>query len=272
MKFEPNVTYFIDRSDENAIEVYKRIKDNLKELNQMYLDQNIDMNKVAFYYEDKKGNIFSYNKSVLFYAASSIKIVTCLLTYKMAEEGKLDLSENILVTLDDLKPDTGIIKNNTEDKYYTIDELIKLCIVESDNTAYLKLVDIVGGKDKVEEFGKSLGATHTMEGKDSFGLTNCEDMIIYWKAIKDYIETGKYGQEFKEYLSNPSLKLIEDDSISGNYVRKYGSWDIAYHETGYVETENEYYLIVLTQLYKKDYKEEFINKTAKLLDEINKNI
>ena len=169
MKFEPNVTYFIDRSDENAIEVYKRIKDNLKELNQMYLDQNIDMNKVAFYYEDKKGNIFSYNKSVLFYAASSIKIVTCLLTYKMAEEGKLDLSENILVTLDDLKPDTGIIKNNTEDKYYTIDELIKLCIVESDNTAYLKLVDIVGGKDKVEEFGKSLGATHTMEGKDNFG-------------------------------------------------------------------------------------------------------
>lgn len=272
MKFEPSVSYFIDKNDENAIEAYKGIRDSLKELNEMYLEQNLDMNKVAFYYEDKKGNIFSYNKSVLFYAASSIKILTCLLVYKMVEEGKLDLNDNILVKLEDLKQDTGIIKFNTEDKYYTIGELVRLCIVESDNTAYLKLVDVVGGKDKLEEFGKSLGAQHTMEGKDSFGLINCEDMIIYWKAVKDYVETGKYGQEFKEYLSNPSVKLIEDDSVSGNFVRKYGSWDIAYHEAGYVEAANEYFLIILTQLFKKDYKEDFINKSARILDEINKKL
>ena len=109
-----------------------------------------------------------------------------------------------------------------------------------------------------------------MEGKDLFGLTNCIDMLIYWKEIKKYIKNGKYGNLFKEYLSNPTTKLI--NCLNNNYVRKYGSWDIAYHETGYVESDNEYYLIVLTQLNKEYYTEEFINKTAKLLDEINQEL
>lgn len=244
------------------------IKEKIKELSDMYLNEYLKQNKVAFYYEDNN-NIFSYNKDICFYAASTIKVLTCLYLFKLIDENKIDINEKILVRLDDIKQDTGIIKFNKEDKEYTIKELIKLCIVESDNTAYIKLINYVG-KDKIEEYGKSLGATHTMEGKDLFGLTNCIDMLIYWKEIKKYIKNGKYGNLFKEYLSNPTTKLI--NCLNNNYVRKYGSWDIAYHETGYVESDNEYYLIVLTQLNKEDYKEEFINKTAKLLDEINQEL
>ena len=241
----------------------------LSELNNMYTNEYLKNNKVAFYYEDKKNNIFSFNKDICFYAASSIKILVCLLLYRLIDESKVDINEKILVKLEDLKQDTGIIKFNTEDKEYTIGELIKLCIVESDNTAYIKLVNYVG-KDKLEEYGKSLGAKHTMEGIDLFGIINCTDMLVYWKEVKDYIENGKHGLEFKDYLSNPSVKLI--NVLNNNFVRKYGSWDIAYHEAGYVESDNEYYLMVLTQINKEEYKEEFINKTASLLDDINKEL
>ena len=73
---------------------------------------------------------------------------------------------------------------------------------------------------------------------------------------------------FKDYLINPSVKLIEDKSINDKtFTRKYGSWDIAYHEAGYIE--DEYYLIVLTQLNKKEYKNEFINKAASMINEIH---
>ena len=245
-----------------------KVRNNLSELSNMYTNEYLKKNKVAFYYEDKN-NTFSFNKDIGFYAASAIKILVCLYLYKLIDEDKVDINEKILVKLEDLKQDTGIIKYNTEDKEYTIKELIRLCIVESDNTAYIKLVNYVT-KEKLEEYGKSLGAIHTMEGKDLFGLITCSDMIIYWKEVKKYIETGKHGKEFKDYLSNPSVKLI--NCLDNNYVRKYGSWDIAYHEAGYVESDNEYYLIILTQLNKEDYKEEFINKTAKLLDEINKEL
>ena len=55
-----------------------------------------------------------------------------------------------------------------------------------------------------------------------------------------------------------------------NFVRKYGSWDIAYHEAGYIEDENPFYLIVLTQKNKCVEKEIFINETAKKILEIHR--
>ncbi len=105
-----------------------------------------------------------------------------------------------------------------------------------------------------------------MVGKetDSFGIVNANDMLIYWEAVKKFIDTKNiYSKKFKDWLSTPSVKYISDSSIDNlNFVRKYGSWDIAYHEAGYIEDDNPYYLIVLTQLNKFEYKEKFINDTA----------
>ena len=250
----------------------EKVKSILSELNSMYLEQIYNQNKVAFYYEDRKGNIFSFNKDICFYAASTIKVLACLLMYRLVEKNKFSLDDEILIKLEDHKQDSGIIKLDKEDKNYTIKELIRLCIVESDNTAYLKLVDLLG-KDNIEEFGKALGAIHTMEGKDSFGIVNCTDMLCYFKAVKDYINNGLYGKEFNEYLINPSFNIIDLNNIDNKeFVKKYGLYDIAYHEVGYVESDNEYYMFILTQLNKEEYKEEFINKTAKLLCELNKTI
>ena len=112
-----------------------------------------------------------------------------------------------------------------------------------------------------------------MEGKitDSFGIVNIKDMLIYWQNVKKFIDTNtEYGTIFKSYLQNPSTKLIKDDSINNlPFVRKYGSWDIAYHETGYIDSSDPFYLIILTQLNKERYKEEFINESARLITKIH---
>ena len=149
---------------------------------------------------------------------------------------------------------------------------MKLNITESDNSAYLKLVSMIG-KDKIREYGLSLGAENTMIGKetDSFGITNAKDMLAYWKKVKEFIdENNEYSSLFREWLVNPSFKIVKDESINGKpFVRKYGAYDIAYHEIGYVEDERPYFLMILTQLYQKDYKEKFANKTAKLISELH---
>ncbi len=245
-----------------------KIKTKLYELNSMYLKSD---EKVAYYYEDiNTNNVLSYNPDILFYAASSIKVLVCTMLLEMAENKKIDLNEKLLITMDDLKQDTGIIKFQKEDTYYTIKELIRLAIVESDNTAYIKLVNYVG-KDNLDKYGKELGAKHTMEGKDLFGLINCNDMIIYYKKIKNFIESSKYGLEFQNWLANPSFEIIKKENIGNNiYVKKYGSFDIAYHEAGYVLDKNPFYLIILTQKFKCDDKEEFVNNTAKKIYEIHK--
>ncbi len=229
-------------------------------------------NKVAFYYEDvNTGTVVSFNENICFYAASSIKILVYVLLLEKTVRKEIDLNSEILITMADLKQDTGIIKYQKEDTKYTILELIKLTIIESDNTAYLKLVDLVG-KEYLEKYGKSLGATHTMEGKDCFGIINCEDMIIYWKKVKDFIDNQKeLGPILKSYLLNPSVKLVENKTIEEKpFIRKYGSWYVAYHEAGYIEYTNSYYMIILTQINKVPYKEKFINESAKKILELHK--
>lgn len=239
------------------------------ELNLLYLRQN---EKVAYCYRDINiGTILSYNSDILFYAVSSIKILVCVMLLEMSEKGDINIDEKLLVTMEDLKQDTGVIKFQKEDTYYSIKELIRLTIIESDNIAYIKLVNYVG-KDNLEKYGKSFGAGHTMEGKNLFGLINCDDIIYYWEKVRKYIiDYNKYSIDFYNWLSNPFFSIIEGSSIdNNNFVKKYGSWDIAYHEAGYVEDENPFYLVVLTQKFKNDDKEEVVNETAKRLYKIHK--
>lgn len=257
------------------------IKDNklklkIKLLTDKYIEECFKGKKVAFYYEDiKSSTVISFNQEKCFYAASSIKILVCLLLFEKALNKEIDLNKKILITKKDLKQGTGIIKFQNQDKKYSILKLIKLCIVESDNTAYLKLINLIG-KENLAEYGHSLGAKHTMKGKetDSFGIINCEDMIIYWKKIIEFInDNNEYSYILEEFLTSTTTKLINEKIFEPNkFLRKYGSWDIAYHEAGYIKDDNPYYLIILTQLNKEKYKENFINYTAKKIKEIHKHI
>lgn len=242
-----------------------KIKKEIYNLENMYLKKNLSESggKVAFYYENAvTGDIISYNPEICFYAASSIKILVCVMILEQAANKKIDLNEEILVTMSDLKHDTGIIKYQKKDTKYTIKKLLELTITESDNTAYIKLVNYVG-KDNLIKYGKSLGATHTLEGKDLFGIINCSDMIIYWQKVYNFINNNEYGGIFKKWLLNPSFSIITNNSINNKpFVKKYGSWDIAYHEAGYIEDKEDFYLIILTQLNKKKNKKAFVNNTA----------
>lgn len=271
MNYKINIKCEINNGNEKLLESLDKLKHKLEELNTLYLKQN---EKVAYLYKDiNTDTILSYNSDVLFYAASSIKILVCVMLLEKAENNIIDIEEKLLVSMEDLKQDTGIIKYQKKDTYYSIKDLIRLTITESDNTAYIKLVNYVG-KDSLAEYGKSLGAKHTMEGKDLFGLINCNDMLCYWDRVRKYInDNNKYSIDFYNWLSNPTFSIIEKKSINNNnFVKKYGSWDIAYHEAGYVEDIDPFYLIVLTQKFKCQDKEDFVNETASRIYKIHRQI
>lgn len=245
------------------------LKSKIKELIDIFNDEYYKGNKVAFLYKDDE-NTFSYNENICFYAASTSKILAVLLMFKIIDENKFDLEQSILVTMDDLKQDSGIIKYQKEDTYYTLGELLRLTIVESDNTAYLKIVDLLGGRERLKEFGNSLGAIHTMEGKDSFGITNCTDMLIYLENVMDYIKlNNEHSKMLRTWMLNTTVKKVKPENLNGPFLRKGGEYGVAYHDVGYVEANKPYYLIILTQLMKLDYRDEFINQAAIKIREIN---
>ena len=98
-----------------------KIKEKINNLINIYLKESEKGRKVAFYYENTNtNNNISYNKDLLFYAASSIKVLICLMILELSEQNKINIEDKLLVTMDDIKRGTGIIKEQTKDTYYTI--------------------------------------------------------------------------------------------------------------------------------------------------------
>lgn len=249
----------------------KYIKRNLYNLNKYLLKQD---EKVSYAYKNLITNdIFSFNLDVCFYAASSIKILVCLYLYEQAEKDPNILDNKITLTSEDFKQGSGVLKNNKEKLEYTIRELIYYSLKDSDNTAYIKLMNYVK-QDELKEYGLSLGATHTLEGKDLFGIINASDMICYLTRLYEYLNRNtKLSNELKAFMSNPSYKIIDLKNVDNNlFVRKYGSYGIAFHEVGLVYDKRPYILIILTQKneLRKSIKERYINKVAKKINKINK--
>ncbi len=174
---------------------------------------------------------------------------------------------------EDFKDGSGVIKDNKEKLDYTIRELIYFTLKESDNTAYIKLVEYVT-KEKIIEFGKSLGALHTLEGKDLFGIVSSFDMMIYLEALYKYFQTETIlSKELKKWMINPSYEIIDSQNVNyKEFVKKYGSFGIAYHEVGIVYDDNPYILIILTQKNEKEeqVKKKYINVVAKKILKIHK--
>ena len=107
MNYNVETNYKIDSS----LFKNKQLINAMKKLNNLFLKETYKGNKVSYYYEDLNGNVISYNKDICFYAASAIKILVCLYIMEKARSKKIDLNTKLLVKMDELKPDTGIIKN-----------------------------------------------------------------------------------------------------------------------------------------------------------------
>ena len=247
----------------------KCLRKKIYYLNKYLLKQN---EKVAYAYKNlSTDDMFSFNLDVCFYSASAIKFLVCLYIYEQAEINPEILENELILNPEDFKQGSGVLKNTPNKTNYSVKQLIYYALKESDNTAYIKLVNYVTA-EKLKAYGLSLGAKHTLEGKDLFGIVNASDMLIYLKHLYDYFETNtKFSQELKNNMSNPSYKIIKSKNIDNNlFVRKYGGFGIAFHEVGIVYDENSYILIILTQKNELKDKEKYINKVARKINKIHR--
>ena len=92
-------------------------------------------------------------------------------------------------------------------------------------------------------------------------------------VISKIYEYSKKDKELKDALENPSYFIIKEKNLNNKkFLRKYGSFDIAYHECGIVEDNHPFYLILLTQKGKNKKSSQFINKAAKNITKIYREI
>lgn len=201
----------------------------------------INRNNIYYYYQDKTYNYeIKIKEDEALYGASLVKLSTALYLI----DNDVDLSiEKKYESRFKSGFSTGMSKHKIGDMV-SLGELMKYSITYSDNTAHQMLYDYIG-KDKLQEYSKSLGAKVLLEGWDHFGNQTASDMNIYLNRAYELFTEKENGKLLKEYMNNTDTNALNFDDVS--FLHKYGSYGAYFHDVGIYLGDHPYNVSILTQ-------------------------
>ncbi|WP_143316062.1 serine hydrolase [Clostridium sp. HBUAS56017] len=107
-----------------------------------YLESRIG--SYGFFFEDLSGGfVYGYNENVQMVAAGCMKLPIAVSLIKAVEDKKVGFMDRIQIKREDKVFGTGII-HEFDEREYTVFELLVAMLIQSDNTAANKIIDIVG--------------------------------------------------------------------------------------------------------------------------------
>ncbi|AIS53050.1 peptidoglycan-binding domain-containing protein [Thermoanaerobacter kivui] len=181
---------------------YQELKNNIQALISQY------PGKYGVYFIDlNTGQTFEINGYDLFIAASTYKVPLNFYLYTLITDGKIDPNMKVQYTQADYEGGAGSIQADPVGSYYTIRELSRRSIEESDNIASNMIMRVVG-RDNYIKFMEELGAYVIPY---SSNITSPRDMSMYMKKLLDYVNAHPdTAGELMYYLKN----TIYNDRIS----------------------------------------------------------
>jgi len=222
--------------------------------------------------------LIQINQNNVFPSASTIKLVIMSELLRQVKENKLSLDQTIVLT-DKMKTSgDGILKELNTGHEFTLQEILVLMIIISDNMATNILIDIVG-VDNVNIMAQKLGLMRTrlqrkmMDsaaakcGRDNY--TSANDMLHILELIYK-------GENIDKYYSSIMLDILKKQQVSGRLnlylpkdiviAHKTGGLDKLEHDVGIIYLPNcEYIICVLTnQLKSNKDGREIIGKISKM--------
>ena len=234
---------------------------------------------VSFYFRDlNNGPWFSYNAPYRFEGASLNKVPIMITFFKVAEENPEFLQEKILYENDIEGVYEGFDESLIKGDIYTIEELIRTMIIESDNTSYSLLADFAEknkltpsisdtfeylGLDKDENF-----VTVTQYASMLRTLYNAEylNMEMSSKAL-EIMTQAKFENGISKYLPD-EIKI----------AHKYGvrwfddSEEKQIHDCGIIyKADRPYILCVMTRGDSIPRQEKIISNISKMVFELLNN-
>lgn len=197
----------------------------------------------AYYLDIDSNNTYAYNENEKYFIASVIKAPFSMYIYKLASEGKCDLSTTITMKEENKQTGMGKLKDMEAPKDFTISELIHYAITESDNTA-MKLLVKHFSYDGFTEFAKQIGIENIEDVKHVDNGDICaKDAAVYANAIYEFIEENEYGEALKK-----EMMATKNPMIRSKYpiARKYGWAEKSLHDMAIVYAPHPYVLAICT--------------------------
>jgi len=235
MTFLPTINLSTNTKEEDLTTDIKKITENKKGFYSIYF-KDLESGKELGIDENQINTAASVNK---------VPIVAAL--YLLAKEGKIDLDDRVTIQESDVQDyGTGSIRYQEMPQTYSLRNLAKLALKESDNTA-AHVIEIKVGEENVQKLVDSWGLkqTNMVENK-----TSARDMnIIFEKIYKGEIADAANTKELLDFMTDTDFEdRIPKDLPSNTIVyHKTGDEEGYVHDVGIIKTEKgTYFLGILT--------------------------
>lgn len=225
-----------------------------------YLESRIG--KYSFFFEDlKSGYVYGYNENVSMTAAGCMKLPIAVSLIKAVEDKKVDFMDKIKIETSDKVYGTGIIHEFNE-REYTAFELMVIMLIQSDNTAANKIIDIVG-MEQINEDIRIMGLKNTRLNRktndertaitDVENITTAYDLSKIWKHLSNGTFLNKdNGQMLIDILRRQQIKnklaLYIPDDLKIEISSKTGDKKGIENDTEYLELpKGKFVFTILSQ-------------------------
>lgn len=211
----------------------------------------------SVYIKDLKcGTIYTVNSDKMIPSASIIKLYIMAAAFKCAEENRISLADRVIVTREEKVPFSIVTLLDDKDAL-TVMDLITLMIIQSDNTATNKVIDIVG-IDYINAFIKEQGFNSTRlqrkmmdtaareAGRENY--TSADDVAV----LLEKLYFGKLvNEESSKAMKEIMLSQLDDSMMRRDLedelmiAHKTGSLDGIKHDDGIVYSGAAEYIFVM---------------------------
>jgi beta-lactamase class A len=239
--FENEYIYIADNIDAEG-HTFEEYRNNLNYFQEGLLVTVKNSREVVslLYYDIATGYTFSYNEDVEIPTASTIKTALAIYIMDMASRGEARLDKKLTYTGSFYQGGTGIIQHQEIGTQFTIERLLELMVIESDNVAYRMLLQEFGHKN-VQEYWYSLGTTTTYKSSSTWGNLTATDGLIYMKQLyRFYREHEEYGKKLMDLFKAARFRYlfarrdIEVAHKSGSTKWSQNDLSIVFHDQPFI--------------------------------------
>lgn len=226
----------------NSSKIYLAEKTQLQEKLQKEIIKSIKTfdGEVSVYIKDLKGDIeFCYNDEKLFPSASLVKLLIMASVFKAANDGVLNLNDEMTLLPKHKISGSGKLKNMRTGKKFTIEKLVYYMITESDNTATNMLTDRLGFT-YINWVIKQLGLKNTnfdrlimdLKARDYYHIENYTTA----RDIGIFLTELYYGKIINKEASDKMIEILCQQKINDRIPRFLSKDYTIAHKTGYMKT------------------------------------
>lgn len=198
-----------------------------------------------YFYDLETGYEMTVNSGVHYPVASVVKIPYCTMIYEKMTAGEID--PELLLTYEKRHyfHGTGLVNKGTYGDTYTVMQLLKLAITESDNTAYEMLKDLISWDDFMA-YCQEAGYTHEQDLRSRKQKLCLESAGASGRLLANFLrsESG-FVDAYKHDLTHTKNKMI---TSTYTVYRKYGWTNFAFHDVAYIDAPHPYVLVILSNI------------------------